>query len=199
MSNNKFCIECGFELLRTAKFCEECGAKLIVSETNKPETEVTETVEEVEEEIEEVEESSSYLKKCDREPQQPKERTMQEAAAEISSEYRKERLSSYETENSSKKDTPIKTEKKKRYKHLLNIFIMVWVGLYYLSRFVNRINGVETTLFENYTMLFFTPIIVMAIYTVVKLIKKDFENLKLILPTIIIFGGIYLFFTLAFR
>ena len=76
---------------------------------------------------------------------------------------------------------------------------MVWVGLYYLSRFVNRINGVETTLFENYTMLFFTPIIVMAIYTVVKLIKKDFENLKLILPTIIIFGGIYLFFTLAFR
>ena len=54
MSNNKFCIECGFELLRTAKFCEECGAKLIVSETNKPETEVTETVEEVEEEIEEV-------------------------------------------------------------------------------------------------------------------------------------------------
>ena len=51
MSNNKFCIECGFELLRTAKFCEECGAKLIVSETNKPETEVTETVEEVEEEI----------------------------------------------------------------------------------------------------------------------------------------------------
>ena len=76
MSNNKFCIECGFELLRTAKFCEECGAKLIVSETNKPETEVTEAVEEVEEEIEEVEESSSYLKKCDREPQQPKERTM---------------------------------------------------------------------------------------------------------------------------
>ena len=141
----------------------------------------------------------NILKNRDRESQQPKERTMQEAAAEISSEYRKERLSSYETENSSKKDTPIKTEKKKRYKHLLNIFIMVWVGLYYLSRFVNRINGVETTLFENYTMLFFTPIIVMAIYTVVKLIKKDFENLKLILPTIIIFGGIYLFFTLAFR
>ena len=46
MADNKFCIECGFELLRTAKFCEECGAQLIVSETNKPETEVTETVEE---------------------------------------------------------------------------------------------------------------------------------------------------------
>ena len=57
MVNKKFCIECGFELSTIAKFCEECGAKLIVSETNKPETEVTEAVEEVEEEIEEVEES----------------------------------------------------------------------------------------------------------------------------------------------
>ena len=28
MAKNKFCTECGFELLRTAKFCEECGAKL---------------------------------------------------------------------------------------------------------------------------------------------------------------------------
>jgi len=59
MDKNKFCIECGFELLRTAEFCEECGAKLIVSETTKPETVV---------ELEEIEERPSYLKKRQKAP-----------------------------------------------------------------------------------------------------------------------------------
>ena len=68
MANNKFCIECGFELLRTAKFCEECGAQLIVSET-----EVTEDVEEIEEiEEEEVEERPSNLKKRGKYTPKPK-------------------------------------------------------------------------------------------------------------------------------
>ena len=28
MANNKFCIECGYELPITAKFCESCGIEL---------------------------------------------------------------------------------------------------------------------------------------------------------------------------
>ena len=50
MEKNKFCTNCGSELLRTAKFCEECGTQLIVSET----------VEEAVEETDEIEKRPSY-------------------------------------------------------------------------------------------------------------------------------------------
>ena len=201
MSNNKFCIECGYQLPRTAKFCEECGAKLIVSETNKPETEVTEAVEEVEEEIEEVEERPSYLKKRGKYKPKPKEttgRTMQEAAAEISSEYkqerldseeraRQERLSSYETENSSKKEN---TDKKKWYKSGVFIACMIFLFIPIFNE-IYRCGGICPTLgTKGLTTIISTPIIVVLIPVgIYRLIRKSLGK---------IMEGFGLIFTLVF-
>ena len=41
MANNKFCIECRFELPITAKFCERCGFAFVLNEsTSESEPEI---------------------------------------------------------------------------------------------------------------------------------------------------------------
>ena len=183
MANNKFCIECGYKLPRTAKFCEECGAKLIVSET-----EVNEDVEDIEEEVEE---RPSYLKKRGKYTPKPKEtrgRTMQEATAEISRGYkeeeekaRQERLSSYETENSTKekkpiflKEDPTKTKKKERwYKHPLFIISVGYMVLSYLYQAGLLGNDVPNSNFQlGLIELLSGPVIFTIIYSIYKLIRK---------------------------
>ena len=95
MDKNKFCIECGFELLRTAEFCEECGAKLIVSEATNPET----VVEVEEEEVEEIEEKPSEAQK-----RQEASAYWRQQRIDAETKARQERLRSYETEKSNKKE-----------------------------------------------------------------------------------------------
>ena len=187
MANNKFCIECGYKLPRTAKFCEECGAKLTVSET-----EVTEDVEEIEEEVEE---RPSYLKKRGEYTPKPKEtsgRTMQEATAEISRGYkeekekaRQERSSSYETANSTKekkpiflKEDPTKTKKKERwYKHPLFICSMVYMIANYLYQAVLSAQlgaSFQLGLIE----LISGPILFTIIYSIYKFVKVITKSIK---------------------
>ena len=100
MANNKFCTECGFELSRTAKFCEECGEKLPVSVTNKSAIEINEVIEELEEEeVEEIEEKPSEAQK-----RQEASAYWRQQRIDAETKDRQERLGSYETEKSNKKE-----------------------------------------------------------------------------------------------
>ena len=104
---------------------------------------------------------------------------MQEAAAEISSEYRKERLSSYETEDSSKKDTPIKTEKKKWYKSGVFIACMIFLFIPIFNE-IYRCGGICPTLgTKGLTTIISTPIIVVLIPVgIFRLIRKLIKSIK---------------------
>ena len=174
MANNKFCIECGYKLPRTAKFCEECGVKLTTSGT-----EVTEEVEEIEEIKEEVEERPSYLKKRGRYTPKPKEtsgRTMQEATAEISRAYKEEeeeakqeRLSSYGIQNSSKKEN---SDTKPWYKHGIFIACSIFA-------FIGIVNSIRScggicSSWDPYNIgeIILLPIIILIVYGMYKLIKR---------------------------
>ena len=176
---NKICAECGGELIVRPSYLKKRGKYPPKPKPKERSKYWREEVEEVEEEIEEVEEKPSYLKKRDREPQQPKERTMQEAAAEISSEYRKERLSSYETEDSSKKENLVKTEKKKWYKSGVFIACMIFLFIPIFNE-IYRCGGICPTLgTKGLTTIISTPIIVVLIPVgIFRLIRKLIKSIK---------------------